>query len=339
MAITATSTESGAYPLPSEEVTLAFTTTTSATTARWMLTSVPDESALTEDEYLTDAAGEYIDTFTPDVPGAYSVRGDLYWKRVGVGQYEGDPAGGTRETFQESQTATIYVGDVLDLPIVTLLGHGVTVRLGVFNATCRTAVFALPLTDASRVAALDATAVASLATCVGVAVTALEDVLETTVTDLRSIYEAHRVFGASSVHVAADTVNVATSKRPYAAVSAIETVNDIHDRLLAHMRSESYHTAADTKNVPLCGKAETKAQAVVLSAELRWRVYNRHRLQTGSPAAHGSGGDGTNLLTAIKPLATTIRDYLDALLVATAPTGEQTGAVVAMNALGFTRAA
>ncbi len=332
-------TTSPTYPLPSEEVTLSFTTTTAGTTARWMLTSVPDESALTEDEYLTDAAGEYVDTFTPDVPGAYAVQCDIFRKVYGRVAYEGDIAGDEREAYCETQTATIYVGDVLDLPIVTQLGHGVTVRLGIFNATCRTAAFALPLTDASRVAALDATAVASLATCVGVAVTALEDVLETSVTDLRSIYEAHRIFGASSVHVAADTVNVATAKRPYAAVSAIEALNDVHDRLLAHMRSESCHTAADTKNVPLCGKAETKAQAVALSAELRWRVYNRHRLQTGSPAAHGSGGDGTNLLTAIKPLATVIRDYLDALLVATAPTGEQTGAVVAMNALGFTRAA
>lgn len=326
------------YPLPAEEVTLAFTTTTAATTARYYLTSVPDESAFTTG-FLVDAAGEYIDTFTPDVAGAYGIRADLWWKRIGVAQYEGDPAGGTRETFKESQTATIYVGDVLDLPIVTLLGHGVTVRLGIFNATCRTAEFALPFTDASRVAALDATALASLATCVGVAVTALEDSLETTVTDVRAAHEAHRTHGASSVHVAADTVNVAASKRPYAVVSAIETLNDVHDKMLAHMKAEAYHTAADTKNRPLCGKAETTAQAVVLSADLRWRVYNRHRLQTGSPAAHGSGGDSTNTLTAIKPLATVIRDYLDALLLATAPTGEQSGAVVALNALGFSRAA
>ena len=327
------------YALPAEEVTLAFTTTTAGTTARWKLTSVPDESALTEDEYLTDAAGEYIDTFTPDVPGAYAVQADIFRKVYGRVAYEGDIAGDEREAYTESQTATIYVGDVLDLPIVTLLGHGVTVRLGIFNATCRTAEFALPLTDASRVAALDATALASLATCVDVAVTALEDSLETTVTDVRAAYEAHRTHGASSVHVAADTVNVAAAKRPYAVVSAIETLNDVHDKMLAHMKAEAYHTAADTKNRPLCGKAETTAQAVVLSADLRWRVYNRHRLQTGSPAAHGSGGDSTNTLTAIKPLATVIRDYLDALLLATAPTGEQSGAVVALNALGFSRAA
>lgn len=327
------------YPLPDEEITLSFTTSTAGTTARWMLTSVPDESALTEDEYLTDAAGEYVDTVTFDAPGAYAVSADIFRKVYGRVSYEGDPAGDEREAYCETQTATIYVGDVMDLPIVTLLGHGVTVRIGVFNATCRTAVFALPLTDASRVAALDATALASLATCVGVAVTALDDALETSVSDLRTAYEAHRPYGASSIHVAADTVNVTTAKRPYSASGAIATLNDVHDRLMAHMKSETYHTAADTKNLPLCGKAETNAQAVVLSADLRWRVYNRHRLQLSSPAAHGSTGDTANTLTAVKPLALTIRDYLDALLVATAPTGEQTGAVVALNALGFSRAA
>jgi hypothetical protein len=76
--------------LPGEETTLAFTTTTSATTARYYLTSVPDESALTTG-FLVDAAGEYISTFTPDVAGAYGVRADLYWKRVGSGSTRATP--------------------------------------------------------------------------------------------------------------------------------------------------------------------------------------------------------------------------------------------------------
>ena len=336
MAITATSTDSGAYPLPGEEVTLAFTTSTAGTTARWKLTSVPDESALTENEYLTDAAGEYIDTFTPDVPGAYAVQADIFRKVYGRVAYEGDIAGDEREAYTESQTATIYAGDVLDLPIVTLLGHGVTVRLGIFNATCRTAEFALPLTDASRVAALDATALASLATCVGVAVTALDDTLTTSVTELRTKYEAHRVH---SSHAASDTVNVIGREAPYANRSARDALNELHDKLLAHMTTGSYHASDDNKNLPLCGKADTDAEAVVLAAELRFRVYNLHRVQNSSPASHTAPGDTTNTLTSAKPLALTIKDWLDALLVSTAPTGEQSGAVVAMNLFGFKRAA
>lgn len=323
------------YPLPAEEVTLSFTTTTAATTARYYLTSVPDESALTTG-FLVDAAGAYLDTFTPDVPGAYGIRADLWWKRIGVAQYDGDPAGGTRETFKESQTATIYVGDVLDLPIVTLLGHGVTVRLGIFNATCRTAEFALPLTDASRVAALDATALASLATCVGVAVTALDDALTVSVPNLRTAFGGHRV---ESVHGGgSDTVNVMTRETPYSTTESVETYNELYDKLLAHMRTGSWHNADDTKNLPLCGKAKSVGQAVVGCAELRFRCYDRHRQQTGSPASH-TGSDGTNLITSAKPLAAAVRDYLDALLVSTAPTGEQSGAVVAINVLGFKRAA
>jgi hypothetical protein len=335
MAITATSAESGAYPLPGEEVTLAFTTTTAATTARYYLTSVPDESAL-ETGFIVDAAGAYLDTFTPDVPGAYGIRADLWWKRIGVAQYDGDPAGGTRETFKESQTATIYVGDVLDLPIVTLLEHGVTVRLGIFNATCRTAEFALPLTDASRVAALDATALASLATCVDVAVTALDDTLTTSVTELRTKYEAHRVH---SSHAASDTVNVMGREAPYANRSARVALNELHDKLLAHMTTGSYHASDDNLNLPLCGKAQDDAQATVLAAELRFRVYNLHRVQNSSPASHTAPGDTTNTLTAAKPLAATVRDFLAALAYSTAPTGEQSGAVVAMNLFGFKRAA
>lgn len=323
------------YPLPAEEVTLSFTTTTAATTARYYLTSVPDESALTTG-FLVDAAGAYLDTFTPDVPGAYGIRADLWWKRIGVAQYDGDPAGGTRETFKESQTATIYVGDVLDLPIVTLLGHGVTVRLGIFNATCRTAEFALPLTDASRVAALDATALASLATCVDVAVTALDDTLTTSVTELRTRFEAHRVH--SSHAGGSDTVNVMAREAPYVQRTSRETLNEIHDRLLAHMTTGTWHSYDDTKNLPLCGKAGDDGSAVVLCAELRFRVYELHRAQVASPASHSGGGDGTALTTA-KPLAATIRDYLTALALTTAPTGEQSGAVVAMNLFGFRRAA
>jgi hypothetical protein len=187
----------------------------------------------------------------------------------------------------------------------------VTVRLGIFNATCRTAEFALPLTDASRVAALDATALASLATCVDVAVTALDDTLTTSVTELRTKYEAHRVH---SSHAASDTVNVMGREAPYVQRTSRETLNEIHDRLLAHMTTGTWHSYDDTKNLPLCGKAGDDGSAVVLCAELRFRVYELHRAQVASPASHSGGGDGTALTTA-KPLAATIRDYLTAVLL------------------------
>jgi hypothetical protein len=168
-----------------------------------------------------------------------------------------------------------------------------------------------------------------------VAVTSLDDTLTTSVTELRTKYEAHRVH---SSHAGSDTVNVMGREAPYVNRSAREALNEVHDKLLAHMTTGAYHASDDNRNVPLCGKAGNDGEAVVLAAELRFRVYDLHRVQNSSPASHTAPGDTTNTLTSAKPLAATIRDYLIALSNTTAPTGEQSGAVVAMNLFGFKRA-
>lgn len=327
------------YAIPGELTTLAFTTTTSANEARWNITSVPDGSAI-ETGYLLDDAGEYIDTFTPDVAGAYGVRADLYRHVIGYTQFVGDPAGAERTLYKESQSSTIYVSDVLDLPIRTIFGHGATLRLEVSNATVRAAELVDTLTEESRTAALDATVIASLAALVDVAVTAIEDKLETTVQDLDDALAAHRV---SAVHNGTDTVNVTVRDPPYSNPNALDTLNELYDNLVAHMTTGVWHDShgqADTKNYPACGKASNYAQGVVLSADLRYRVYDRHRVQISNPISHTGSGDTVNTLTAAKPLAALMRDYLDAItsLVFSAPTGEQSGAALAERLFGFVRA-
>ena len=326
MAISASPT----YPIPDEATELAYTTTTSGNTPRWSLTSVPDESALSTG-YLLDDAGEYITTFTPDVQGAYGVRVDLYRRTIGA--FGETPA----EFYKESQSGTIYVSEVMDLPIKTMLGHGATLRIEMSNSTVRGAELVDPLTEESRTSILDTTVAASLAALVGVAVGSLEDSLDTTVRDLYAAIAAHRVF---AVHNGTDTVNVTVRDPPYSNPNALDTLNELYDNLVQHMTTGTWHDShgqSDTKNYPACGKASNYAQAVVLSADLRYRVYDRHRVQISSPKAHTGSGDTTNTLTAAKPLAALIRDYLNAITDTTlsAPTGEQSGAVLAGRLYGF----
>jgi hypothetical protein len=165
----------------------------------------------------------------------------------------------------------------------------------------------------------------------------LEDSLDTTVRDLYAALAAHRV---EAVHNGTDTVNVTVRDPPYSNPNALDTLNELYDNLIQHMTTGTWHDShgqSDTKNYPACGKASNYAQAVVLSADLRFRVYDRHRVQIASPKAHTGTGDTTNTLTSARPLAALIRDYLDAItsVAFTAPTGEQSGAVLAGRLYGF----
>jgi len=329
-----------AAPIPAEETTLSATSTlvhADDVVVHWYLSSAPTDSAL-ETGFLLDDAGAHVSAFTPDVAGAYSFSGYVYCQLHDHGQQKGE----TRLVFKEEQTATVYVCDLLNLPVVTTLGHGATIQIGVCNATVRSAEFVNPTTEVGRLATLDATALASLSTMVDVAVTAIDDTLQAAVTDLYDNFLKHRT---NSTHSASDTVNVITRRTPYSNASAIADLNDFQDKMLAHMMPgttgvNTHNTADDTKNLPLVAKATDAAEAVVLSSDLRFRVYSRHISQHASPASHTGSGDTSNTLIAAKPLAAAIRDYLDALSVLTsAPAGEQQGALDAALRFGFKRAA
>jgi len=330
------------YPVASDTVTVSLSVPT-GNVVFLELTSVPDQSALeTGTQYDDD--GARVDYFIPDAQGAYGVTAYDYRRYSGLGaSHPGDPVGDARDELVAVETGTVYVGDSLDLPVTTLLGHSITIRIGVFNGTVRTAEFVNPTTEVARLAALDETALASLAALEGVAVTALDDKLQDGIEDLRSNFERHRVHAS---HSATDAVNVITRRAPYSNTSAIDTLNEIRDRLVGHMMpgttGTNFHSSADdTKNLPIAAKAIDEATATVLSADLRWRVYTPHRTQTASPASHTGAGDTVDVLNAITPLAQAIRDTLSAIaaVAPTAPNNEQQGAIDAAHRFGFKRAA
>ncbi len=321
------------YPVPGDEVTLGLSNP-AGNAIRGELTSVPSASALAVGLLVDPATGAPIATFTPDVPGAYGVKAHDYRDVV---------AFGGRSDYLTTQSGTVYVGAAMDLPIRTQVGHGATLRLTVVNATVRAAELLLPLTEVSRVALLDAAVVAALAALVDVAVANLDVDLATDVAALRVAYEAHRVStGGGTVHASADTTNVVRHETPTAIAAAIDAINDFYDALTGHITAGAlggtWHDHDDGINVPVCGKALTLGEAVVLKADLRERVYEAHRIQvgTGVTKVHLSA-DSTNTMAAPLPLPVLIVALLDAIVAAvpSTPAGEQAGVVRIEHTLGF----
>jgi hypothetical protein len=141
----------------------------------------------------------------------------------------------------------------------------------------------------------------------------------------------------------ADTENDVERFPAYSAPSLIDRYNETRDAVFGHMTEKSsgtrFHSADDTKNTPLLGEASTLSDVLVGLADLRERVYERHRVQGSgdTPAVHtNSGGDTTNELTDPTKLDDLLVAYLDALAddAPTAATGEVDGAVTAA-ARGF----
>src|SRR5690606_3650629 len=116
---------------------------------------VPDKSGL-DTGMLTDAGDTPVQEFTPDVAGAYAFTAYDYRRYSGIPAYAGDPAGEARDLLVATQSGTVYVGDVMDLPIRGN-GHAVKLRLTVVNETIRGAELVDPTTDIARYAALDTT--------------------------------------------------------------------------------------------------------------------------------------------------------------------------------------
>jgi hypothetical protein len=288
-------------------------------------------------------------TITFDKPGEYTVSAaeHFVWPGIGAG-YNGDPLGVPQKRLMSTTTATIYVGDHLDLPIEPVNGHGSTLRIFVVNETVRGAELVNPKTDLARVAALDSTVAAAVSALEGVALNSLEAAsLVADVNTLATAFEAHRIRTSGSVHNSADTTNALLREIANSTPAAIDRLNDMTSKIIGHQQALSsgglWHNSDDGKNVlQVAPSAKTLGQAVVLKADLWERVYRRHVAQTASPPSHTSA-DATNDVTPVVSgsLSYAIVQYLDfiASSAPSIPAGESEGIGDAQAAWGFGRAA
>lgn len=331
------------YPVAGDTVSLSITSATGSTDAtRFQITSVPENSDL-DTGMLVDEGGSPVQEFTPDVAGAYGVTAYDYRRVNGLARYGGDPAGASYEKLVATQSGTVYVGEVMDLPIGGA-GHQVTLRLTVVNGTVRAAELTSPTTDVARFSTLDTTVLAAVDALVDVAVSSLGEDLLTDVEDLRAAFHGHteETEGSPAVHADEDDVNDFDAKRIESAAGATETLNRLCDSIVRHMDNYGggFHTTPDRVNLPVAKKASDVASATVLLADLRRRVYSRHIATVGSPAVHGQA-DGDNEVSADLPLTAAIVAVLDyfADTTPTAPAGTNPGAVSLAGMFGFRLAA
>ncbi len=354
------------YPVVGETITLS-SDALSGTDRVWILSSVPAESALTTGLLVTPTdedqtgvvaallAGTNVETFTPDVAGEYGVTVVDIRRDPGAPSFDGDPAGVRGVHILGTEEGTAHVGATSDLYIGTEAGDGATLRLTIVDETIRAATLVEPTTETARIAALQSSVTSPLAALVGVTVASAGTDLQTGVADLLTNYEAHRELTSGSVHVSADITNGVHAHGTGSQAAAIATLNLLHEALLGHLltstteynlggnapvggSSNPWHTEDhdDGTNVPVAPAAQTLAQATVLSADLRERCYERHRVQIASPDTHGAA-DSTNTLAAPSKLDDLIVAYLDAIVATnpTAPTGEPEGIQDARHRYGF----
>lgn len=281
--------------------------------------------------------------FTADVAGDYNFRLYEFTEFSAAPAYDLDPAGTTRLQMVQQQDLTISVGQELSIPIRTTLDRNVLITLGVVGTTIRTVAVNPfdPEDELTRIALLQSTVQASLAALVNVTVPNLLLPPQTSIDELATEYNDHRIVTAPAVHGFADTTNVVLSERSDSQASAIEQINRLRAVLVGHLLGASaaasaWHAADDLKNLPVVLSAHDLGGATVLLCELRWRVYDRHRQQTANPASHGTS-DTVNVLTAIKPLEQLIVDVIDALVAAdpTAPVRESEGVQDLRHLHGF----
>lgn len=291
--------------------------------------------------------GAATDVLTFDAPGSYDVTGHEYLSIPATGgAYEGDPLAVEQRRYIGPTTTTIFVGGYLDLPIEPVNGHGSTLRILVVDddsgrGIVRAAELINPLTELARQAALDATVAAAVQALVGVQVTDLDVEISTDVNNIATAYQAHRVLTSGSVHASSDTTNALLTEPANSVPAAIARLNDLAARIAAHQRAGSsggtWHAADDGRNtLQVSSTATTLAQAIVLKADLRERVYRRHLAQIASPAAHGAA-DGTNVPTTAPSLPTALVAFLDFIAGTTASitAGEAEGIGDAQAGLGF----
>jgi hypothetical protein len=332
MAITSDPT----YPIPGEVVSLAITSATGSTAAtRFEITSVPENSDL-DAGMLVDAAGDPTQEFTPDVAGAYAFTAYDYRRFTGGAAYAGDPAGEARDLLVATQTGTIYVGDVLDLPIRGA-GHEVKLRLTVVNGTVREAELVEPTTEVARCATLDTTVLAAVGELVDVAAASIGESLVSDVAAFVTAFNAH--LGSLEAHPlpGPDTVNPLVAAEIGTVVGAIRRLGDLRDHYVLHLVTDDvwHEDTIDLEHLPIVAKATDLAGAYVLLAEMR-RVYPAHINDSDIHPELEAAAD----LTANSLLTTAVIAVLDyfASETPTPPAGENPGMLSLASKHGFAQA-
>ena len=345
MAIVATPT----YPVSGDEISLSVSSPLGNEFV-YEIVSVPSASTLSTGLLGRVASGKtgtaqnladddsWFDGYTPDVPGEYVLKVFEYAKTVAAPRWDEDGTAEVWSRLVSTSTTTINVGAFVDLPIVTTAGHGAVLRLQINDETVRGATLVNPTTELARVAALDVQVTSALAAIPGLAVSAVATDIQAGVNDLLTKYEAHRQLTTGGVHAVADSVNVSSLFAAKSQDGAIALLNELRTRLVGHLKAGTWHHGVDdSKNVPLVGPASSLGQATLLLADLRLRVYDRHRQQISAPAVHNVA-DNTNTLTvatsAVDTVATTYAD----VIIDTNPSvtaGEAEGAIDAQHRYGF----
>lgn len=310
------------------------------------LTSVPPASSLSTGLQLKQTtsaiskpieaakAGLLADSFVPDVAGEYGVTVYVIQQRPLPGEI--------RYAISATDSGTVNVGQVAQLPILTERYGGATLQITIVNDTIRAASLVEFVDEASRAAAQQTTVTAALTAMVGVTVaTAIGDPY-TRANDLRTEFNDH--LANTGVHNVADATNPIVGEAVYSLAGLLRFLTAMLDAAEGHAldaeAASRWHAAEDTVNLPVIGTATDLAGATVLLSDLRERFYERHRVMNTSstPVVHDDAtGDTTNTLSAPTKLDDVIVAYLDALVDSspTPATGESDGAVAAAAAGGF----
>lgn len=320
------------------------------------LTSVPPLSALSTGLVLLEsddpptepleAVRLNLDTnvFTPDVAGDYGLRIYNVFQFPPLSFVLGNDDGSTDTIIRLRgyEEVTLQVGALVELPILTTGGHGATLKLQINDDTIQDATLIDPTSEVARVAALQTGVTTPLGLLVSETVAAVGTALQGGANDLRTNYEAHRVMTGGAVHTAADATNTVVTDDADSQEGAIALLNELRSKILAHAQESSaaptaWHVEDDLKNTPMAGPATDVATATVLSADLRERVYELHRMQDTNPNVHDAAVDNTNTLNAPSKLDDLVVAFLNAIadVDPTAPTGESEGAQDAGHRYGF----
>jgi len=342
------------YPVVDKDVT--FTSDTAVGDHSVIaITSLPSASEMTAglmlslaDDYKYSALvaveeQSNADAAVFDVPGEYGVT--LYDISELPGLRATDNSGSARRfVINSTDTTTVHVGAIIDLPISTTTGRGATLRLQVNDTTVRAASLIDPTDEGARVLGTLATVAARVAGLIGETAATMGTALIAGANDLLANYEAHRVLTAGGEHADTDTTNVILHGAADSVAGAISLVNALRVGIVGHCQTTGvggglgvpWHGAQDWANVPLAAPAHDVPSATVLLLDLRERCYESHRVQIAAPAVHGAI-DNTNVLTPATALDDAQSFYLDALVMTSppVPAGEPEGAHDAAANFGF----
>lgn len=329
-------TQDPSYPISGQIVSLTITGATGSTDAtRFEITSVPDNSGL-DTGMLTDDAGDPAQSFTPDAPGAYEVTAYDYRRYIGTPAYAGDPVGEARDLLVATQSGTVYVGDVMDLPIRGA-GHEVKLRLTVVDGTVRAAELVEPTTDVARYALLDTTVLAAVSALEGEAAASLGESIVTDVTAFATAFNAH--LSSPDAHPSPDETNPLAGAETSSVAGSIRRLMELGEHYERHLVTDDiwHEDTVDYEHLPIAAKATDVAGAYVYLADMR-RVYPEHINDV--PGLHPEL-DAAADLSADSPLTDAVQAVLAyfASETPTAPSGANPGALTLAAKYGFAAAA